>query len=292
MQRQPLNGIYNVLKPSGMTSSDAVVKLRSFLQHKFDQKITVGHLGTLDPGASGVLAIGVGNGVKLFSTCNDNRKEYLAGFRFGITTDTLDSYGAIIQQGEQIDESKLEDAIQSMIGKQTQIPPLYSANSIDGKRAYDLARQGQEFTLVGKEIHIYDFQFKGKSADGQYMFNIVCSGGTYIRSIVRDLAEKLGTVGYMSFLLRTKSHGLTLDKSATLSEIESDYQKGFIDVVEYLSNEPNYNFCEEQRFQLDNGVKLDIPLEEQKFVNILCNNMPYGWAEVTEGKVKIIFRYQ
>ena len=291
MQRQPLNGIYCILKPSGMTSSDAVVKLRSFLQKKFNQKITVGHLGTLDPGASGVLPVGVGTGVKLFSASNNNIKKYLAGFRFGITTDTLDSYGAVTQQGDAVQEEQIAEGIKPLVGKQIQIPPIYSAKSIDGKRAYDLARSGIEIKLEGREIEIYSIDYKRKTDDDQFMFEIVCSGGTYIRSIVRDLAENLGTVGYMSFLLRTESHNLSLEQSATLDEIEKNFESGFVPISEHLKNEQIINFDEDFRFRLDNGVRLEVPTAEQPFVNIHCNNIPYGWAQVIEGKAKIVFRY-
>jgi tRNA pseudouridine 55 synthase len=155
-----LKGFYNVLKPTGMTSSDVVVKLRGILRSKTHEQQKVGHLGTLDPGGAGVLPIAVGRATKLFDYVQKEGKVYRAGFRFGVETDTLDSFGKVTKKCDVLpDLSEILAVIPKFIGKIVQVPPAYSSVYVNGQHSYDLARKGREAELSGREIEIYSLDF-------------------------------------------------------------------------------------------------------------------------------------
>ncbi|MEG1613289.1 MAG: tRNA pseudouridine(55) synthase TruB [Clostridia bacterium] len=253
-----MNGFYVILKPTGMTSSDVVVKLRGILRARLETLPKVGHFGTLDPGAAGVLPVAVGRAVRLFDYSANGGKCYRAGFRFGIETDTLDSYGAITKRSDvlpNIDE--ILDVLPKFIGKICQIPPQYSSKFIDGQRAYDLARKGKEAKLEGREIEIFSITFV-KMLDDTFVFDIVCSGGTYIRSIVRDMAYALGSVGYMSFLIRTQSGLFDIKNAITFDELEKDIYKPLIPVEFLTDTLPRYDVDKKYSNQVLNGVMLKL----------------------------------
>ena len=193
-----MDGFVNILKPQGPTASDMVVRLRGILKQK-----KIGHLGTLDPGACGVLPVAVGKGTKLFDFLVFKRKRYRAFFTFGKTTDTLDSFGSLVLEKEFVyDGTAMESALKSMEGGQMQVPPAYSALSVNGVRAYALARKGISLDLPARKVEIYSVELVRRVEDNVFCFDIECSGGTYVRSICRDLAQRLDTVGYMSGLIR------------------------------------------------------------------------------------------
>ena len=203
MKREPTIktlGFFNVDKPSGVVSSAVVNKL------KWLCGMPTGHLGTLDPLASGVLPVGVGNATRLFNYFLEKRKTYLAEFTFGVDSDTLDSTGTLVYGGKIPAEEEIIAALPALEGEINQIPPKYSAKNVGGKRGYELARAGIEFELAPKKVQIYSVKLLGKGEnENAFRFEIECGGGTYIRSIARDLANSLGTKGVMSALRRTKS---------------------------------------------------------------------------------------
>ncbi len=210
-------GFFNVDKPSGITSSTVVNKC------KWLTATPCGHLGTLDPLASGVLPVGVGNATRLFDYFLEKEKEYIAEFTFGVASDTLDSTGALTVGGYIPSEKEIQAVLPSLIGEIAQIPPKYSAKSVNGRRGYDLARAGVDFELAPKKVHIYDIRMLGKSeAENAYRFQIRCGGGTYIRSIARDIAAALETNAVMSALCRTKSGVFTLENAIPFSLLEQD----------------------------------------------------------------------
>lgn len=210
-------GFFNVDKPSGITSSTVVNKC------KWLTATPCGHLGTLDPLASGVLPVGVGNATRLFDYFLEKEKEYIAEFTFGVASDTLDSTGALTVGGYIPTEKEIQAVLPSLIGEIAQIPPKYSAKSVNGRRGYDLARAGVDFELAPKKVHIYDIRMLGKSeAENAYRFQIRCGGGTYIRSIARDIAAALETNAVMSALCRTKSGVFTLENAIPFSLLEQD----------------------------------------------------------------------
>ncbi len=211
-------GFFNVDKPSGLVSSAVVNKL------KWLTGVPCGHMGTLDPLASGVLPVGVGNATRLFDYFLNKEKEYIAEFTFGVDSDTLDSTGTLVYGGRIPTEAEIEGVLPQFLGVIAQIPPKYSAKNVNGQRGYDLARAGVEFTLPPKDVRIDGLELMGKSEEREntYRLKIRCGGGTYIRSLARDIAAALGTKGVMSSLLRTQSGCFLLPESLPFSLLESD----------------------------------------------------------------------
>ena len=212
-----MDGILNVLKPSGMTSFDVV----AFLRRVYGQK-KIGHGGTLDPLAAGVLPVFLGRAARLIEYAPIHRKTYMAEFLMGFATDTEDVAGTIIKKGDLItDYSVWENAAAHFQGIIRQRPSIYSAKQIQGRRAYDLAREGKAVELPPKEITIYDLTLY--EMDPPYLrLSVTCSSGTYVRALGRDLGEFAGCPLTMSFLLRTEMGPFSLNEAKTIEEIESD----------------------------------------------------------------------
>ena len=209
------NAIINLNKPTGMSSFLAVKKVARLLGVK-----KAGHMGTLDPYGTGVLLVGVNKGTKLFDEYLKKTKTYVAVFHFGYETDTLDSEGQIIKENDvMVNSDSINEALKSFIGKQNQMPPQYSAKKVNGKKACDIARNGGSVELKPKEIEIYDIKLIREFADNNFQFEIICSSGTYIRSICRDLAYKLSTYGTMLSIIRTKCGVFCIENSCTLKDI-------------------------------------------------------------------------
>lgn len=218
-------------KASGIFSRTAGGRVaRMFGNKKF------GHIGTLDPMASGVLAIAIGNATKMIpfvEELNDTTKEYLFGVRFGYETDTLDITGNTIKSGGRIpNESEIEKILPSFIGDLYQTPPAYSAVHVDGVRAYKMARGGADIKIPPRKIHISELEYTGKNGDS-YGFRVVCSRGTYVRAIARDIAEKLGTIATVDMIRRTKSGGFDIKNAHTLDFLENLVNNG-ADIGKYL----------------------------------------------------------
>jgi tRNA pseudouridine55 synthase len=213
-----MKGIINVLKPPGMTSHDVVYFIRKALKTK-----KVGHTGTLDPEAAGVLPICVGKATKAGQYLTDKHKKYRANIKFGISTDTYDKYGEIIKTKNPgvIDSNTLEAAIEGFRGIIKQKPPLYSAVKVKGKKLYQYARQGEEVEVKERTVEIFEFKVVGMIAPDEAMADITCSKGTYIRSLCNDIGEKLGCGAHMSQLVRLSSEPFSIENARTLEEIES-----------------------------------------------------------------------
>ena len=211
-------GFFNVDKPSGIVSSTVVNKI------KWLSGVPCGHMGTLDPLASGVLPVGVGNATRLFDYFLEKDKEYIADFTFGVDSDTLDSTGNLVQGGHVPNETEILSVLPTLCGDIMQIPPKYSAKNVNGRRGYDLARAGIEFELAPKKVRIDSVELLGKKeeTDDTYLFKIRCGGGTYIRSIARDMAAALGTKAVMSGLRRTQSGIFTLQNAIPFDVLEKD----------------------------------------------------------------------
>lgn len=283
-----LSGIINLNKPSGMTSNDAVVKARGCLRVATGEKHKVGHLGTLDPMAKGVLPITVGRATRLFDLLSDKKKKYTAVFKFGSTTDTLDSEGEITLSGAIV--PKMEDIIPilpEMCGKQMQIPPLYSAKSVGGKRAYQLARQGKEVCLAPKEVEIYDIQLLENNQVGceEYAFEITCGSGTYIRSIARDMAAKLNTVAHMTDLVRNMSGIFTLDKAISFDTLQGAPLQHLIPLEEVLAEYPQFDIPADKCDAVINGVKIEFPDMPNGVFIVKARGDILGIAKSTNDKI-------
>lgn len=216
-------GVINVNKPTGYSSSDVVVVVRGMLRKYFGEKnIKVGHLGTLDIGGSGVLPIVFGKATKLFDYLSTSRKKYRAEFVFGKLTDTLDSYGDVVAVNDKsISRDEIERVLPSFIGEIEQIPPKYSRVSVGGVRGYEAMRRGGDIEMPTKKVVIYSIDILSFK-DNRLVVDVECSGGTYIRSLARDIAEALGTVAYMSWIIRLETKGLTVSESVTLDELRTD----------------------------------------------------------------------
>lgn len=219
-----MEGIINVLKPPGMTSSDIVVWMRRVLKIK-----KIGHTGTLDPGVAGVLPICVGKGTRLAEYITEQGKAYRAEVTFGITTDTQDAFGKMLQvTPSELGQSDLERAIPRFMGKISQIPPMYSAVRKAGKHLYEYAREGIAVERTPREVTIYKLKLE-KWYEGEFpraILDIECSKGTYIRTICHDLGQALGCGAHMSYLLRVRSGPFQLQESWTLEEIEEAVRDG------------------------------------------------------------------
>ncbi len=212
-------------KPYQCTSFDVVSKLKSFLRRKYKAKIKVGHAGTLDPLATGVLIVCIGKCTKQIDAIQAEEKEYTGTIRLGATTPSFDLELDIDQvyPYEHITSEDVLQAAQSFVGEIAQIPPHYSAIKIDGKRAYDLARKGEEAEIKAKNIHIYTFEIT-RMALPDVDFKITCSKGTYVRSIARDFGKALGSGGHLTALRRTRSGNYRVDNAIVLPLINDEAQ--------------------------------------------------------------------
>ena len=211
------DGIINVNKPAGWTSQDVCSKLRHVLNIK-----KIGHTGTLDPMATGVLPVCVGKATRIIEYYDKDAKSYHASMKLGITTDTLDITGEILGTAgySKISEKDVREAFTAYTGHVMQIPPKYSALKIDGRRAYDLAREGKTFEIRPREIIIYDNSVtKIDLINGEIEFDVTCSKGTYIRSICDDIGRELGCGAAMTALTRTASGYFRIEDSYTIEEI-------------------------------------------------------------------------
>lgn len=255
-----MNGIICVNKPQDFTSFDVVAKLRGILRIK-----RLGHGGTLDPMATGVLPVFVGTATKACDIMPDNSKSYRAGFRLGQTSDTQDVTGTILSCSEQgVTEEEILTVIPGFMGKIMQIPPMYSAVQVNGKRLYDLARQGIEVERTAREIEVDGLRLESYNQETREgTLYISCSKGTYIRTIINDIGEKLGCGGIMTSLVRTSSGGFTLDDCYTFEQIqqakdEDRLEELILPIERVFKKLPKLMLGEAQTRMYHNGVKLDL----------------------------------
>lgn len=221
-----LNGIIIVNKEKDFTSHDVVAKLRGILKQK-----KIGHTGTLDPQAMGVLPVCLGNATKLCDVLTDKKKEYVTTLLLGVTTDTEDMTGEILTQKEvTVTEDEVRTAIMSFEGKSMQTPPMYSALKVNGKKLYELAREGVVIEREARPIEVYELEILSVDLP-RVQIRVLCSKGTYIRTLCADMGEKLGCGGAMETLLRTRVEDFYLEKAHTLSQIEEIRDKGELEKI-------------------------------------------------------------
>ncbi len=249
-------GILNVYKPKGMTSHDVVSVLRRTLHMK-----RIGHTGTLDPDAEGVLPILLGKATRLSDLLMAEEKRYFAGVKLGIVTDTDDTSGTVIKTCEpQVSEEEIMAAAARFLGKTQQIPPMYSAIKVDGQKLYQLARKGITTERKPREIEIYSLEVSDVEKDFFHL-HIHCSKGTYIRALCRDIGEALGTGAAMASLVREQSGCFTLNQCYTLEQIAEAAEKGsvsslLISVDEVLATIPSVCVNDETAAKIKNGIRL------------------------------------
>lgn len=262
-----MNGILCVNKPQDFTSFDVVAKLRGILGMK-----RLGHAGTLDPMATGVLPVFVGNATKACDIMPDNFKSYRAGFKMGQTSDSQDITGKVLTTSDKI--ISLDDinaVLPDFEGKIMQLPPMYSAVQVNGKRLYDLARQGIEVERQPREIEIRKLNVLEYDADIQEgIMEIDCGKGTYIRTIIHDIGQKLGCGGIMTSLVRTYASGFTLNDCYTFEQIqqardENNLESLILPIERIFNTLPKLRLNEHQTKLYKNGVKLNL----EKIHNII-----------------------
>ena len=219
-----MNGVINVYKEAGFTSHDVVAKLRGIVKQK-----KIGHTGTLDPDAEGVLPVCLGNATKLCGLLTEKEKTYRAVLLLGQTTDTQDTSGRVLTEAAvTANEAEVREAILSFLGDYDQIPPMYSALKVNGKKLYELAREGKEVERQARRVRILEIEIQ-EICLPEVTFTVTCSSGTYIRTLCQDIGEKLGCGGCMKSLLRTQVDRFGLSESHKLSELEELMGEGRIE---------------------------------------------------------------
>ena len=228
IRKQNMNGIINLKKEAGMTSHDAVFKLRKILGTK-----KIGHGGTLDPDVVGVLPIAVGKATRMVEFMQDEGKVYEGEISLGYSTTTEDASGEVVAETpvlSPLDETVVDQAIASLTGTITQVPPMYSAVKVNGRKLYEYARAGEEVERPIRQVTIYEFtrtsEIRYQEGLARFRFRVKCSKGTYIRTLSVDLGEKLGYAAHMSHLTRTSAAGLSLDDALTLEEVAEKVMQG------------------------------------------------------------------
>lgn len=250
-----MNGIILVDKPQGWTSHDVVAKLRGIYQQR-----RIGHSGTLDPMATGVLAVFLGRGTRAVELCENDEKEYVADLLLGIVTNTQDITGEVLEQHSvEVSRQQLEAVLEQFLGPQQQIPPMYSAVKIGGKKLYELARKGQSVERKPRSIVIHELElcdFDGKTA----RIRVVCSKGTYIRTLCHDIGAALGTGGCLSSLRRTRAGRFAIDDCVTMEQIQQardqNAHMAFLRPVDSLfSGCPTVYLGEKEALRCKNGAE-------------------------------------
>ena len=291
------SGVINIIKPPGPTSQDVVTDVKRTLQVK-----KVGHTGTLDPGAAGVLPICVGKATRLFDYLVDKDKRYRFEIQLGMATDTLDSYGALLEKQaiRRYAADEVQVAIAALIGRQTQLPPLYSAVKLDGQSLHRLARKGQDAAAESqirqkkaREIEVYDFQLVEETAENRFLLEAHCSKGTYVRVLAEEVARRLGTIAVVSFLLRTQTGAYALEDAISLDELRECAQDGSANVHiqpldEALAFYPAIDVPGAQYQKLRNGNAVAFAGDgESGLCRVYCRGEFFGMGTVEQGALSL-----
>ena len=286
-----MNGFLNILKPPGMTSAAVVANVRRLTGEK-----RVGHAGTLDPEAAGVLPVMIGKAARLFDYLVDKEKEYVAECAFGVATDTQDATGKVIARGENYpDFAQVQQASRKLIGDIWQRPSMYSAIKQDGVAMYERARRGETVEVPLRQVHVESIDLHGEMPDHGVLMTIRCGRGTYIRSICNDLGEMLGCPAHMRFLLRSQSGVFRLDTAMTLEEAaalkdEGRLAESLLKLDMPLQHLPRVDARSSIRKQVENGAKLPLnrldgpELSEGQVARVYLNDQFWGMA-AREGDV-------
>ncbi|MDY6383228.1 MAG: tRNA pseudouridine(55) synthase TruB [Cyanobacteriota bacterium] len=285
-------GFINIFKPEGMTSFDVVAKLRKVTHIK-----QIGHTGTLDPFAVGVLPISIGKATKLIEYLPDD-KAYIATVQFGADTDTYDKDGKIIKTyDKKITENDVKNILNDFRGEISQLPPIYSAIKINGKKLYEYAREGKQAEIKPRKVFISNIELMSFDKDKQSaQIKVECSKGTYIRSIAYDIGQKLNCGGYLTALERTKAGAFNLETSVKLDEIKTieDVEKNIINPIDVLIND-KYELSDIEREKVLHGNEITPRQEFQHSKETKDNNiviLVYGGKIIAVGfrdknKIKI-----
>ncbi|NLC54867.1 MAG: tRNA pseudouridine(55) synthase TruB [Erysipelothrix sp.] len=273
-----MNGLLLLNKEVDMTSHDLV----NIVRRQLDMK-RVGHTGTLDPNATGLMVMAFGKATKLVNYLQTDDKEYVLEMKLGVLTDTLDIWGKITKEEDYIKPTKADfkQVLESFKGKQMQRPPMYSAIKIQGKKLYELARANQVIEIPKREIEIYEIELL--DYDHTIKIRVACSSGTYIRTLCLDIANKLDTVGTMTSLVRTKIGEFTLEEANTISELRNKQYK-IVDPRRALSKYPIYKY--ENLSDIINGRKIEIYTKDDLVLIEVENKIMAFYERVEENIFK------
>ena len=277
------NGIILVDKPADWTSHDVVAKLRGILHER-----RVGHSGTLDPMATGLLTVFVGRATRAVQFAETHNKRYVASLRCGYSTDTQDTSGRVTAQtGISPTEAELTDVLPEFTGEISQIPPMYSAIKVSGKKLYELARKGETVERKPRTVNISELSLVGHDGD-DFVLSVSCSKGTYIRTLCNDIGERLGCLACMSALRRTNAGPFDIRDAHTLSEIAEDPERYIIPVDSLFSEHPAIELSAAQTAKLKYGNILNVSAKNGTYRVYGENGDFLALANVSAGKLKTI----
>ncbi len=280
-----MDGVLIINKPKGFTSHDVINVLRKTLNTK-----KIGHTGTLDPNATGVLPILIGTATKISKYLIEHDKTYIATMKLGEKTDTGDADGIITNKDlnfQGVSYEQVKKVLKIFIGKQKQIPPNYSAIKINGKKAYEYARSGQVVDIEPRNIEIYDINLI-KLEDKEITFEVTCSKGTYIRTLCEDIALKLGTIGYMKELIRTEVNNFKIENAVTINEVKENIaivKEKIISIEKIFKDKQKINLNDRKKELFLNGVRLTFK-EPDDIYTIYNNNQFIGLGLIKDNLLK------
>ncbi len=251
------NGIIVIDKEQGWTSMDVCAKLRGIFQEK-----RIGHAGTLDPMATGVLPVFVGRATRAVEFAGEGEKEYVAGLRLGLVTNTQDTSGETLEEHPvSVTQEELEQVLEQFRGEIEQVPPMYSAIKINGKKLYELARKGREVERPARKVTIHSLTLESREGEADFTIRVRCSKGTYVRTLCHDIGQALGCGGCMSSLRRTMAAGFTLEDAVKLDEVQQaqDPAKLLLPVDAYFAGRPVLLLKPELEKKVRNGMTVILP---------------------------------
>lgn len=274
-----MEGVINVYKEATWTSGDVVNKLKGVLHER-----RIGHGGTLDPDATGVLPICVGRATRLFDYITAFKKTYVATVKLGIITDTEDATGNVLEEKEVfVSLDDIKAVLPEFIGKIKQIPPMYSALHVNGERLYDIARRGETVELEAREIEIQDIELISTLENNEFSIRVTCGKGTYIRTLCHDIGQKLGCGAHMKTLLREKAAGLSIENAYKISELQEMMDKNDFSFLqptdEAISFMERVNIHKNALKKLENGNPIPKSFADKiinDFVRIYCDDVFFG----------------
>ena len=287
-----MEGIVPLLKPPGLSSSDCVVDIRRLFGEK-----RVGHLGTLDPGAAGILPACVGRAVRLFDYLVDKDKTYRFELILGTATDTQDSFGQVVEEGPgDLDLSAVEAVLPRFRGQIEQLAPAYSALKSNGQKLYDLVLQGKEVPEKRRPVIIRDLQLLHQEGEGRFLLEMTCSRGTYVRTMCHDLGHALGTCGHMGVLLRTRSGPFSVERSFTVEELRElkeagTLEKALISCEAALQQFPALTLSEDRLIPTKNGLPTDlhgVDRQPDGVVRLYSGGLFLGIGRIEKNRVRLI----
>ena len=279
-----MDGIIIINKPKNCTSHDIVRRAKKILNKK------VGHTGTLDPNATGVLPLLIGKGTELSKYLINHDKTYEAVLKLGEKTDTADSEGEVVEakgvQPSNLEKENVKKVLKALIGKQEQIPPMYSAIKVNGKKLYEYARKGEKIEIEPRKIEIYNLELINVDVEKQEItYRVKCSKGTYIRTLCEQIAENLVTVGYMKELKRTQVGEFKIENAISIDELENIDEHKIITIEKYFDRYSKINLNENKLKLFLNGVQLTYNLEDGIY-KIYCGEKFIGIGTIKNNLLK------